>query len=204
MPRKLKTFITNLGFFELAVAAPSMKAALEAWGMSHNAFAHGFARQTDDADIIAVTEAQPGVVLKRPVGSDEAFTQNPDLPKSLPALKPPPRPAKKARAAKPAKKKTHSKSKPGPASVTSFEKARAKREKARARQEAQQEKERTQRRRETEKAQAALDAARERHDAALDEIARERGKLDRREEKENARWEEQRRRLKDDVDQAGR
>jgi len=30
MARKLKTYITNLGFFELAIAAPSMKAALEA------------------------------------------------------------------------------------------------------------------------------------------------------------------------------
>jgi hypothetical protein len=31
MPHKLKTFITNIGFFELALAAPSIKAALEAW-----------------------------------------------------------------------------------------------------------------------------------------------------------------------------
>jgi colicin import membrane protein len=29
MARKLKTFVTILGFFELAIAAPSMKAALE-------------------------------------------------------------------------------------------------------------------------------------------------------------------------------
>ena len=27
MARKLKTYVTNLGFFELALAAPSMKAA---------------------------------------------------------------------------------------------------------------------------------------------------------------------------------
>jgi hypothetical protein len=32
MARKLKTYQTSLGFFDLAVAAPSMKAALEAWG----------------------------------------------------------------------------------------------------------------------------------------------------------------------------
>ncbi|CCD90984.1 hypothetical protein BRAO375_1310007 [Bradyrhizobium sp. ORS 375] len=32
MPRKLKTYQTSLGFYDLAIAAPSMKAALEAWG----------------------------------------------------------------------------------------------------------------------------------------------------------------------------
>jgi colicin import membrane protein len=46
MARKLKTFLTDLGFFQLAVAAPSMKAALDAWGLTHNAFQQGLARQT--------------------------------------------------------------------------------------------------------------------------------------------------------------
>jgi hypothetical protein len=32
MVRKLKTYQTSLGFFDQAIAAPSMKAALEAWG----------------------------------------------------------------------------------------------------------------------------------------------------------------------------
>lgn len=31
MARKLKTYQTSLGFYDLAIAAPSMKAALEAW-----------------------------------------------------------------------------------------------------------------------------------------------------------------------------
>jgi hypothetical protein len=30
MPRKLKTYQTSLGFYDLAIAAPSMKAAVEA------------------------------------------------------------------------------------------------------------------------------------------------------------------------------
>src|SRR3954464_11894219 len=89
MPRKLKTFITNLGFFELAIAAPSMKAALEAWGMSHNAFQHGFAKQTEDPSIVAATMAHPGVVLKRPVCSNGEFKENAELPKNLPGIKPP-------------------------------------------------------------------------------------------------------------------
>jgi hypothetical protein len=32
MAKKLKTYETSLGFFDLAIAAPSMRAALEAWG----------------------------------------------------------------------------------------------------------------------------------------------------------------------------
>src|ERR1700689_3478238 len=83
MARKLKTYIPNLGFFELALAAPSMKAALEAWGMGHNAFHHGFARQTDDPKIVAATMAKPGVVLKRPVGTKGEFTEDSKLPKTL-------------------------------------------------------------------------------------------------------------------------
>src|ERR1700749_1168658 len=87
MPRALKTFITNLGFFELAIAAPSMKAALEAWGMNHNAFQHGFAKQTDDPKIVAATTAQPGTVLRRAVGSTGAFREDAELPKALPNIR---------------------------------------------------------------------------------------------------------------------
>ena len=87
MPRKLKTFVTNRGFFELAIAAPSLRAALEAWGMGHNAFQHGFAKQTDDPKIITAATAQPGVVLKRAVGSSGEFREHAELPKSLPNKK---------------------------------------------------------------------------------------------------------------------
>lgn len=198
MARKLKSFITNLGFFELAVAAPSMEAALEAWGMSHNAFQHGFARQTDDAAIIAATQAKPGVVLKRAVGSDVAFSENAALPKNLPALDPP----KLARPTKKAKKAPKAHAKQDRAAVISFEKARAKREKERAREEARQDKERAQRKRETDKSQSAFDDASERHEAVLAEIAEARDKLDRREARENERWAEQHKRLKAGIDRA--
>jgi hypothetical protein len=42
--RKLKTYQTSLGFFDQAIAAPSMKAALEAWGADSNLFHQGAAR----------------------------------------------------------------------------------------------------------------------------------------------------------------
>ena len=61
MARKLKTYQTSLGFFDLAVAAPSMKAALEAWGADSNLFHQGAAKQSEDPDVIAATMAAPGV-----------------------------------------------------------------------------------------------------------------------------------------------
>ena len=67
MAKKLKTYETSLGFFDLAIAAPSMRAALEAWGADSNLFHQGAAKQSEDPDVVAATSAKPGVVLKRPV-----------------------------------------------------------------------------------------------------------------------------------------
>jgi len=83
MPRKLKTYQTSLGFYDLAVAAPSMKAALKEWGAGSNLFHQGFAKETDDPDVIAATMAQPGVVLKRPAGSSGRFAEQAGLPADL-------------------------------------------------------------------------------------------------------------------------
>jgi colicin import membrane protein len=83
MPRKLKTYQASLGFFDLAIAAPSMKAALDAWGSKTNHFHQGFAKQSDDPEIIAATMAKPGVVLRRAVGSNGSFSEHPGLPKNL-------------------------------------------------------------------------------------------------------------------------
>jgi colicin import membrane protein len=87
MARKLKTYQTSLGFFDLAIAAPSMAAALRAWGSDTNLFQQGFAKETDDPAIVAATLAKPGVVLRRPVGSDGAFSEHAELPKELPVDK---------------------------------------------------------------------------------------------------------------------
>src|SRR6478672_7304653 len=83
MARKLKTYQTSLGFFDLAIAAPSMKAALEAWGADSNLFHQGAAKESDDADVIAATMAKPGIVLRRAVGSDGAFGEKAGLPTNL-------------------------------------------------------------------------------------------------------------------------
>ena len=83
MARKLKTYQTSLGFFDQAIAAPSMKAALEAWGADSNLFHQGEAKETDDLGIVAATMARPGIVLKRPVGSKNPFSEHPGLPTDL-------------------------------------------------------------------------------------------------------------------------
>ena len=206
---KLKTYLTNLGFFELAIAAPSMKAALEAWGMSHNAFQHGFARQTEDPSIVAATTAKPGVVLKRAVGTTGAFKEDAELPDALPNIRPPARTSKDA--ARPRRKENLQKTsretprkttKSDPAAVISFEKARRKRERERAKEAARLEKQAAERKRATGKAQAALEDAQQAHQKAMDTIEREQEKLERRSEKENARWEVQRKKLAAAVERA--
>ena len=206
MARKLKTYITNLGFFELALAAPSMKAALEAWGLDHNAFHHGFAKETGDPKIVAAAMAKPGVVLKRPVGSKGAFREDAKLPKdwSVPAGGALPKPkVKKRTKAKPARKpaktdKTAQKA--DRAAIISFEREKARREKAREREaaedEAREEKDRARREKDVEKAQAALDRAEARHEEAMEKIAQEQDKLDRRAKLERGRWDEEREDLK--------
>jgi colicin import membrane protein len=83
MARKLKTYQTSLGFFDQAIAAPSMKAALEAWGTKTNLFHQGVAKEVDDPEVIAATMRKPGVILRRPVGSNGPFKEHADLPTRL-------------------------------------------------------------------------------------------------------------------------
>src|SRR5256885_6892558 len=97
MARKLKTYQTSLGFFDLAMAAPSMKAALEAWGADSNLFHQGAAKQTEDPDIVAATMAAPGIVLRRPVGSSGPFRKHADLPTDIGDSR---RPSREVKAAK--------------------------------------------------------------------------------------------------------
>jgi hypothetical protein len=81
MARALKTFQAHLGFYDTVVAAPSRAAALKAWGSRQNLFRDGQAKETKDPQAVAAATAKPGVVLRRPVGSNGPFSENPDLPK---------------------------------------------------------------------------------------------------------------------------
>ena len=44
MPRTMKVYQAQIGFYDLIVAAPSQAAALRAWGIHLNMFADGSAR----------------------------------------------------------------------------------------------------------------------------------------------------------------
>ena len=61
-----------------------MKAALEAWGTKTNLFRQGVAKEVDDPEVIAATMRKPGVILRRPVGSNGPFKEHADLPTHLP------------------------------------------------------------------------------------------------------------------------
>lgn len=82
--RRLKVFQAPLGFYDTIVAVPSRAAALRAWETRQDLFAFGQAREVDDPEAIVAALAQPGVVLKRAVGSTEPFaveaTSLPDIP----------------------------------------------------------------------------------------------------------------------------
>jgi colicin import membrane protein len=195
MPRKLKTYQTSLGFFELAIAAPSMKAALEAWGSEANLFHQGFAKEADDPAIIAATMARPGIVLRRAVGSKAKFSEHAAFPKALPVVGVNATRGKhgwKSPAAPPPHKIDDRAAREA---AIAYAREQEQRDRERCRQEAAQEAERSRRRQVTAKAEAALEAARRAHDTKIEEIAAARCALDRQTEAEEKRWDEQRAKL---------
>ncbi len=78
MARQIKVFRTHLGFYDLIVAAPSKKAALEAWGASPHLFTQGFAAETTEPKLVEAALKAPGVVLKRQFGSTGEFLESVD------------------------------------------------------------------------------------------------------------------------------
>jgi colicin import membrane protein len=78
VPRPLKVFKTHIGFYDMIVAAPSMKAAAAAWGSTPAIFTHGLAAVTQEADAVQAGLARPGTVLKRPYGQGGAYKAEPD------------------------------------------------------------------------------------------------------------------------------
>lgn len=194
MARKLKTFQTSLGFYDLAIAAPSMKAALEAWGAGSNLFHQGIAKETDDPNVIAATMSKPGVVLKRPAGSNGRFAEHSDLPSDLEfgengvqqkrrGAKPPKRPAPEI--SENAARKA----------AADFEMEQKRRDAKRKREEAALAKQRQRRNKAIAKAQGALDLARRDHEAKASAIEGERAALDKRAQQEEDRWERQKEKL---------
>ena len=153
MARKLNTYQTSLGFFDQAIAAPSMKAALEAWGADSNLFHQGAAKESDDPDVIAATMKKPGVVLRRPVGSDRSFSEHAELPTDLGGDGRPTKAARKSggrKAKKPSSRPVEKAAKQGAA--LAYDREQIRREGERAREEAARQKKRERRQQAVDKA----------------------------------------------------
>jgi colicin import membrane protein len=208
MPRKLKTYVTSVGFFDKAIAAPSMKAALAAWGAGKNAFHQGFAEETDDPAIVAATMAKPGVVLKRAVGTQDPFDENAALPTSLPATAPKRGSKQKLKLVKNARTNKHKKSaevvnladrRAAKGAAAAYDREAAKRAREEKKQEETRKKER-QRRDEVERQiKVAVEKAERHHEATMGSIAAERTALDKRAEKEDARWAKENKKFEADL-----
>lgn len=195
MARKLKTYQTSIGFYDLAVAAPSMKAALEIWGADSNLFHQGFAREVEDAAVVAATLEHPGTVLRRPVGTDGAFRVTSDLPKDLVEG-----PARTRQRKEPARRPEGKTVRPDGAAArtaaAAFDRQQRKREQAQRRAAIAEAKQSERRLAGIAKAQQALDAAEQEYDARCAALQAERNKLDKRADAEKQRWERQRDKLR--------
>jgi hypothetical protein len=203
MARKLKTYVTSQGFYDLAVAAPSMNAALEAWGVSSNLFHQGFAKETRDKKVIAATMAKPGSILQRPVGTSEPFREHSDLPtvKSLLA------PSTAGRA--PGKREKTIKAHPvseeaARKAALSFEREQSRRDVQRRKEELAAAKVRARRQAATSKAEATLQHAEREHKAITAKIEKDRATIQKRADAEEARWDKLRKRLNAAVHKAAR
>ena len=158
-------------------------------------FHQGAAKEADDPDIIAASMAKPGVVLKRPVGSDGPFGEHAELPKELgrgerrrPAPKSPNRKAKKfsVRPDKAADRRA----------AHAYERERQHRERDEAREEAARQKALERRQRAVDKAQQALDEAKREHGKRADTLRAEIEAIENKLKSEEAAWDREERRLK--------
>lgn len=88
MARKLKVFRTPIGFHDAYVAAPSRKAALEAWGADADLFARGMAEEVTDVTLMEEPLAHPGEVIRQIRGTlDQHMAALPSNPRREPTEK---------------------------------------------------------------------------------------------------------------------
>jgi flagellar motility protein MotE (MotC chaperone) len=138
--------------------------------------------------------AKPGIVLKRPVGSNGPFGEHAGLPTglgrggkpSVTARKPP---ARKSKAVRPADKAAERKA------ALAYEREEKRRDRERARHEAAAKREKERRQAAIDKAQSDLDAAEREHAEKAAAIDAEREAVEKKSRTEDARWEKERDRL---------
>ena len=184
------------------MSAPSIKAALEAWGAGANLFHQGFAQQTDDPAIVKATMARPGVVLRRPVGTDQVFKEEAEAsqaPFEAPAIA-------TSKAVHPGRKPV-AETPPNPEyereAARAFEQERERRKRQEKREAAARRKEEARRDRALAAATVALEKAEAHHHAAVAEIEEARVALNARAGREAERWRREREKLEDERRRAG-
>ena len=195
MARKLKTYITSLGFFEEAIAAPSMKAAIDAWGGDQNLFHKGFASETNDQAIIAATLKYPGTVLKRPVGSTGPFKKQAELPASLPVDYNSKKETKSSKAKKPSIKAKIANEADTHKAAAAYEREEKRRKQIRQKEKAAEEKAAKQRAVLVAKANASLEKAQKEHDTRLARLEAELAAINKKIETEKSDWSTKRSKL---------
>jgi colicin import membrane protein len=187
MPRKLKTYQTSLGFYDLAIAAPSMKAALEAWGAGSNLFHQGVAKESGDPEIVAATMSKPGVVLRRPVGSYGPFREHADLPTDLAGDEPKPKPKKTLAKPRDQAPRTTDDTAARKGALA-FEREQRQRENQRRKEKAARERDRQRRNQAIARVQAALEKSEGEHHKRVATIQAARDALEKKSQVEDARW----------------
>ncbi len=196
MARKLKTYQTSLGFFDQAIAAPSMRAALDAWGADSNLFHQGAAKESDDPAVIAATMAKPGVVLRRPVGTTGPFGERADLPTDLGNRDKPAKSDRRPKNRKPKKAPSRPVDKAAERKAAiAYEREQTRRERERAREEAARQKDRERRRKAVTKAQSAIDDAEREHAKRAAVTRAEAEAIEKKSQEEDVRWAKERERL---------
>ena len=187
---KLKTYQTSLGFYDLAVAAPSMKAALEAWGAGSNLFHQGVAKESGDAEVVAATMSKPGVVLRRAVGSEGPFKEHAALPTNLNDDEPKHRPKKAFD-----RKRVTTDDKAERKAALGFERQQRRRDNQRRKEEAAREKRHQRREKAIAKARIALEKSEREHDKRTARIEAQREALEKKSQAEDMRWAKEKEKL---------
>jgi hypothetical protein len=160
-----------------------------------NLFHQGAAKESDNPDVIVAAMKKPGVVLRRPVGTDRPFREHAELPTDLSGGGP----TKAARKSKgPKAKKSSSRSVDKVAerkAAFDYERERRSRERERASEEAARLKERERRQQAVDKAQAALETAERGHAKKAAAIQVEAEALEKKSQVEDTLWGKEKGRL---------
>ena len=149
--------------------------------------------ESTDPDVIAATMAKPGIVLRRPVGSNGVFTDHAALPTDLGHDTGGRSKERRAKAKKEPLRKVDDKA--AHKAALEYERAEKQRESERRKEEAASEKERQRREQATAKAMAALEKAEREHESIAGAIEAEREALEKRSQTEDARWEREKQKL---------